>query len=107
MVLTDIAGHLGKATGVARICTVAQVTASKWLEDPDRSGQVIPLVHLQEILRETKKHLENVPLQAAVSELLNDHFAALCGRHVMLQEKIANIIYALSDGFNPAGRISA
>jgi len=105
LVLTDIVGHLGGTTAVAQLCVVARITSSKWQEDPAKSGQVIPLVHLQTILSESKRHLDNVTLQSLISELLNDHLARLCGRVVMLEEKVEEIIYTLQDGYKPVVKI--
>lgn len=106
LVLGGIAEQFGGVKVIAQICVVTEAMAYKWTQDPERSGQWIPLKHLQTILAESKKHLENLKLQSLISELLNDHFATLCGRRVMLEEKIADIIFALSDGYKPQ-RISA
>jgi hypothetical protein len=105
LVMTDIIEALGGPAKVGKICAITPGQVYKWRESPDASGQTVPIKQLQIILGESKKHLDNIALQSLVSELLNDHFASLCGRGVMLQEKVAEIIFALQDGYKPAVKI--
>jgi hypothetical protein len=106
LVLETIIKGVGGHEQVASLCRVTEATVYRWTQPPEKNGKTVPIKHLQTILAESKKHLEKIVLQAAVNELLNDHFAGLCGRTVFLQEKVAEIIYALQDGYKPQ-RISA
>ena len=99
--------ELGGIKKVASICLVTEANAYRWQQPLNKNGETIPVKHLQTILSESKKYLENITLQALVNELLQDHFAGLCLRRVILEDVLSEALFLLSNGCKPAGRISA
>lgn len=87
---------LGGYLEVAGLCLVQPVNVSKWMEDPFGSGQDIPVKHLQVLLASAGNNLTNLPLQHAVDELLQDHFLNLCHRRAILEDKVFEIVEALT-----------
>lgn len=92
----DVIDGLGGYLEVAGLCLVQPVSVSKWMEDPFNSGQDITVRHLQTLLATAGEKLTNFPLQNAVDELLQDHFLNLCHRRTILEDKVFEIVDALT-----------
>lgn len=102
LVQRDIVNACGGYKAAAAICLVAPVTVSKWMEDPATgSGQDITVKHLQSLLIYAGENLQNLPLQNAVDELMQDHFLNLCFRRAYPEEKVFAVVEMLTPGMTP------
>jgi len=102
-VICSLIDALGGYKVVAAACLVGTDSVNKWKQNPDVSGQDIPVKHLQTLLSLAGEHLANIPAQLALEELLQDHFLSRCYRRCYPEEKVFRFIEMLQ-GQNGNGR---
>jgi hypothetical protein len=87
-VICSLIDALGGYKVVAAACLVGIDSVNKWKQNPEASGQDIPVKHLQTLLSLAGEHLANIPAQLALEELLQDHFLNRCHRRCYPTEKV-------------------
>ena len=99
----DIFDALGGDQRIASLCCVEIGTVRKWRQDPSINGRDIPFVKFQNLLRETGRQINNVELQALVTEYLHDHVLGLCHRIAIPTDKAYEISRLLLGGSEKKG----
>jgi len=94
-VICSLINALGGYKVVAAACLVSTDSVNKWKQNPEESGQDIPVKHLQTLLALAGQHLSNYPAQLALEELLNEHFLSQCHRRCYLEDKVFEMIQTL------------
>ena|SRR5690242_3687717 len=95
-VICSLIDALGGYKIVAAACLVGTDSVNKWKQDPEKSGQDIPVRHLQTLLSLGGEHLDNIAAQMALEELINEHFLKLCHRRSYLEDKVFEMIQTLT-----------
>ena|ERR1051325_1509418 len=95
-VICSLIDALGGYKVVAAACLVSTDSVNKWKQNPQASGQDIPVKHLQTLLSLAGERLTNLSVQLALEELLQDHFLNRCHRRAYPVEKVFEFVEMLT-----------